>query len=313
MNTTVSPMRDQYVPPPLGWQRRVARYLGRDWLLGYGLLLPVLLVMIGLVAYPFIYSFWLSMQQKQLGGEATFVFLDNFIYLLGNDDFQQAAINSFIYTIAGVGLKFLLGLAMALVLNSAIKVRNFWRALLFIPWSIPIVVTAFTWRWMYDDLNGVFNTVLARLGLIDRYIFWLGNPDIALWAVIVAMIWQGTPFYCMNFLAGLQSIPRELYDAAKIDGANRVQEFWHITIPGLFSVILITLLLSTIWTANEMQFVYILTQGGPLNATQIYPHYAYEMSIKLRQLGLGAAIPLMFFPFLVAIIIVLTRRLLKQE
>lgn len=305
--------KTQITHPPVSFERRVARLLGRDWLLGYALIIPVALVLVGLVAYPFVYSIFLSMQNKPLGGQGTFVFLDNFAYLLGNKDFRQAALNSFIYTATGVGMKLVLGLGMALMLNSAIKARNVWRALLFIPWSIPIVVTAFTWRWMYNDLNGVLNTILAKLGIIERYIFWLGDPDLALWSVIVAMIWQGTPFYCMNFLAGLQSISHELYDAAKIDGANRLQEFRHVTIPGLSSVILITVLLSTIWTANEMQFVYILTQGGPLNSTQIYPHFAYEMSIRLRQLGLGAAVPLMFFPFLVVIILILTRQLLRQE
>ncbi len=306
-------LKAQPIQPPVRWERKVARILGRDWLLGYGLLAPVALVMVGLIAYPFAYSIFLSMQNKPLGGTAEFVFLNNYHYLLGNPDFRRAALNSGVYTASGVGMKFILGLSMALVLNSAIKARNVWRALLFIPWSIPIVVSAFTWRWIYDDLNGVLNTLLAKVGIIERYIFWLGDPKIALWAVIAAMIWQGTPFYCMNFLAGLQAISHELYDAAKIDGANRLQEFRHITLPGLASVIVITLLLSTIWTANEMQFVYILTQGGPLNSTQIYPHFAYEMSIRLRQLGLGAAVPLMFFPFLVVIILILTRQLLRQE
>lgn len=269
--------------------------------------------MIGLVLYPFIYSFVLSMNEKPLGGAPTFVGLGNYATLIKSSIFRKAAVQSLIYTVTGVGMKFFFGLAIALVLNSAIKARNVFRALLFFPWSIPIVVGAFTWRWMYDDLNGVINTVLFKAGLIERYIFFLGNPKIALWAVIAAMIWQGTPFYTMNFLAGLQAISDELYEAAMIDGANRIQQFWHITLPSLSSVIMITLLLSTIWTANQMQFVYILTAGGPANSTQIYPHYAYEMSIRLRQLGLGAAVPLMFFPLLAVVILVLTQRLLKQE
>ena len=310
-STTVS--ANVTTSPAPTWQKRLARVLGRDWLLGYALFLPVFLVMIGLIAYPFFYAVSLSLQNKTLGSEGVFIGLGNYIYLILQPVFQRAAINSFVYTIAGVLIKFLIGLGMALVLNSAIRARNYWRALLFIPWSIPIVVSAFTWRWMYDDLNGVLNTLLSRAGLIDRYIFWLGNPNLALWAVIAAMVWQGTPFYCMNFIAGLQSIPKELYDAAKIDGANRIREFRHITLPSLSGVIMITLLLSTIWTANELQFVFILTQGGPANYTQIYPFYAYETSIRLRQLGLGAAVPLTFFPLLVTAIILLTRLLLRQE
>lgn len=312
MTSTTSATAD-HSQRKLSWDRKVARVLGRDWMLGYAMIIPVTLVLIGLIAYPFLYSISLSMHAKRLGGPGVFVFLDNYRYLLGNSEFRQAARNSFIYTASGVGVKFLIGLGMALVLNNRLFARNLWRALLFIPWSIPIVVTAFTWRWIYNDANGALNTILYKLGLIERYVFWLGNPDIALWAVIAAMVWQGTPFYCMNFLAGLQAIPSELYDAAKIDGANRIKEFRHITLPSLSSVIMITLLLSTIWTANEMQFVYILTQGGPVDSTQIYPHLAYETSIRLRQLGLGAAVPLMFFPFLVIIIVLLTRMLLEQE
>lgn len=291
----------------------IARVLGRDWALAYTLLAPAMAILVGLIAYPFVMAIVMSFQQKSIGGEAQFVGFQNFQALLSDPVFHKAVVNSIVYTVTGVGCKFLLGLTSALILHGLTRYRDLFRVLLILPWSAPVVVGAFTWRWMLDDMSGVINYSLWKLGVIDWPIAWLARPDLALWAVIVVMIWQGTPFYTLNFMAGLSAIDSSLYEAAAIDGAGAVQRFFYVTLPGLRNVIVVTLLLSAIWTSNNLQFVFILTQGGPLNATQIFPMLSYTAAIRTGQLGMGAAIALAFVPFLAPLIVVLTRRLLQGE
>ncbi|PYM85760.1 MAG: hypothetical protein DME09_04540 [Candidatus Rokuibacteriota bacterium] len=153
---------------------------------------------------------------------------------------------------------------------------------------------------------------MITVGLTRDIISWLADPRLAMGCVIAVVVWQGTPFYTMTFLAGLQAIPRELYEAAEIDGASVVRQFVHITVPRLRTIFLTTVMLSTIWTATNLQFVLILTRGGPANRTEIFPHLAYVTALGARRLGMGAAVSLAFFPLLVILIILLTRRMLSQ-
>ncbi len=292
---------------------RVAHVMGRDWALSYLFLLPMLAVLLGLIAYPFFSAIWLSMNSKMIGGEGHFIGLANYQKLLGNVQFHSAALNSAIYTLAGVGIKLIVGMIAALALNEALRPVSLWRMLLFLPWSIPVVISAYTWRWIYDDLSGVLSQTLLQVGLADHYILWLADLNLALKSVIGVVVWQGTPFYIMNFLAGMAAIPTELYEAAAIDGAGPVRRYLSITLPNLMPVIIIVALLSTIWTSNDMQFVYVLTGGGPQGATEIFPHLAYTTAIEIKNLGLGATIPLMFFPFLAVVIFFLTRQMLREE
>lgn len=291
----------------------VRRLLGRDWLVSYLFILPMLVVLLGFVAYPFSSAIWLSLTSKMIGGEGRFIGLANYRRLLGDTAFRDSVVSSAIYTFSSVGLKFILGLVAALVLNEALPPKNFWRMLLFLPWCVPVVINAYTWRWIYDDLCGVLSQTLLQLGLTDQYILWLANPSLAMKSVIAVEVWQGTPFYMMTFLAGLAAIPAELYEAAAVDGAGPIRRFFHVTLPCLVPVIIIVCLLSTIWTANNMQIVYVLTRGGPNGVTEIFPYLAYKTAMEAKNLGLGATIPLMFFPFMIVIIYFLTRRMLRQE
>lgn len=305
-------------------QRAVARraplrrWLGRDWRLGYALALPVVLVIIGLIAYPFGYSVWLSLQDVRIGGAGRFVGLGNYTRILLdtnsqiNADFWNSVRVSFLYTGGALLGKFILGMTMALILHAQIKARHFWRTLLFLPWAIPGIVSAFSWKWIYNDVNGVLNTLLLQLGVIETPILFLADPNLALWSVLAAVIWQGTPFWTMTFLAGLQAIPDELYEAAQIDGATTAQSFWHITLPNLANVILVTVMLSAIWTSNAIQYVYILTNGGPANVTETFPVLAYRVGMRAYDLGVAATIPLIFFPVFAVLIYALTRRMLRQ-
>ena len=294
-------------------RKGIARYLGADWLAGYTFTLPVFVILLGFVAYPFFSAIYMSMTNTMLGGQGQFVGINNYVYLLGNKLFQTAALNSGILTVSAVGLKLVIGMIVALVLNQALRPKMLWRMLFFLPWSIPVVISAYNWRWLYDDLVGILSLTLMQVGLTDDYVLWLANRNIVLRSIITAEVWQGTPFYIMNFLAGLSSIPTELYEASEVDGANAIQKFFNITLPSLVPVIIVTALLSTIWTSNSMQMVFVLTKGGPNGASMIFPYLAYQQAIELKQLGLGSAVPLMFFPVFAVIIYFLTRRLLKEE
>src|SRR5213596_2384873 len=207
------------------WKGKVQRFLLHDRTLGYLFLLPAILVILGLVAYPFGSAIVMTFQAKTAGAPGRFIGLDNYRELLHSEQFLRAVVNTVSYTAIGVGLKFLLGLSMALVLNQERFCNNLFRSFLLIPWAMPTVMSALNWRWIFDDASGLINNVLVRLNLIDETISWLSNPHLAMFSVIVVVVWQGTPFFTMSFLAGLQAIPKELYEAAEIDGATVLQQF----------------------------------------------------------------------------------------
>jgi ABC-type sugar transport system permease subunit len=203
---------------------------------------------------------------------------------------------------------------MALVLNQERFCNNLFRSFLLIPWAIPTVMSALNWRWIFDDASGLINNVLVRLNLIDETISWLSNPHLAMLSVLIVVVWQGTPFFTMCFLAGLQAIPKELYEAAEIDGASVLQQFRFITLPRLQPVFAIAVVLSAILTSSSIQFVYILTNGGPSDRTMIFPVLSYNLALGgAQRLGMGATVSLFFFPVLVVFIIFLTRRMLREK
>jgi multiple sugar transport system permease protein len=295
------------------------RFLGRDWRIGWLFLIPLLIVLLGLVTYPFVTGVWLSLQQKTVGRPASWVGFANYRELLFGDQYSQLFRDSvrisFLYTGVAVGIKLCLGMCMALLLNERFPARTLMRAILFLPWAMPTIIVAITWRWIYDGtLNGLFNLIRIDYFGATTLTQYLSNPDLALWSVIAVAIWQGTPFYTMMFLAGMQAIPPEQYEAAALDGANVFRRFRDITIPGLTPAIVITALLSTIWTANSINIIYVLTRGGPANATMTFPMVAYEIGIAgARQLGMAAAVSVLFFPLFIVVIYFLTKRMLSSE
>jgi multiple sugar transport system permease protein len=300
--------------PALSWKDRIQRFLLLDSTLGYLFLLPALLVIIGLVAYPFVSAIVMTFQAKTAGAPGRFIGLGNYRELLASEQFLRTVYNTFVYTIVGVGVKFCLGLSMALVLNQERFCNNLFRSFLLIPWAIPTVMSALNWRWIFDDASGLINNVLVRLNLIEETISWLSNPHLAMLSVLTVVVWQGTPFFTMSFLAGLQSIPKELYEAAEIDGASVLQQFRFITLPRLQPVFITAVMLSAILTSASIQFVYILTNGGPSDRTMIFPVLSYNLALGgAQRLGMGATVSLFFFPVLVVFIIFLTRRMLREK
>ena len=300
--------------PALRWQDRVQRFLLRDSTLGYLFLLPALLIILGLVAYPFVNAVVMTFQTKTAGAPGRFIGLANYRELLANEVFWRTVWNMLVYTGLGVGIKFCIGLSMALVLNQERFCNNLFRCFLLIPWAIPTLISALNWRWIYDDASGLINNVLVRLNLIEETISWLSDPHLAMFSVIAVVVWQGTPFFTMVFLAGLQAIPKELYEAAEIDGASLLQQFWYITIARLRPIFITAVMLSTIWTSSGIQFVYILTNGGPADRTQIFPMLSFTYALGgAQRLGMGATVSLFFFPVLMTCIVLLTRRMLRER
>jgi ABC-type sugar transport system permease subunit len=295
-----------------GW--RVRPYLGRDWLLGWLLLTPVAAIILALLAYPFIDAILMSFQERFIGKTGTWVGLHNYVNFLTNPNthFVKAAINTVVLTGSAIGLKFVLGLAMASVLNQRLPARNIWRGIMFLPWAVPAVVSAYVWRFLFEP-TGPINGAIAHFHLMKNYILFFSDARLALPALVAVVVWSGTPFWTMNILAGMQAISQEQYEAAEIDGAGTAQRFFYITLPSLRHVLLVTALLSTIWTSANLTQIFVLTGGGPNYATVTLPLLAYLVAIPGKQLGAGAAISMMMVPAYLVLVYFLTRRLLEQE
>jgi len=297
-----------------GARSPVRRLLGPDWRLGWLLVGPVFLILMGLLIYPFFDAILLSFQERFIGKVGHWVGLKNYtdLFTNANTHFAKAAWNTVAITGGAEIGKFLIGMAMACVLNQQIRARNLWRGLMFLPWAVPAVVTAYAWRFMFDT-SGPINGAIAQFHLRDDYIYFFNDAKIALPALILVVIWSGTPFWTMNFLAGMQAIPAELYEAAELDGASTFQRFLYITMPSLKHVILVTALLSTIWTSANFVQILVLTGGGPNYSTITLPLLAYLVAIPGTRLGGGAAIAMTMVPAYLILVYFLTRQMLRQE
>lgn len=289
-----------------------ARLVKPEAVTGYGLISPAVFLMLVLLAYPFVLAVSISLTDRVLGEPGKFIWLGNFLKLLQDSLFLQTVWNSFVYTLSTVFLKLVLGIILALLLNQEMPYRNLVRGALLLPWIVPTSLSVLTWLWMFDSLFSVVNYILLGLGLISKKIPWLGDPFWAMVSVIIVNTWRGLPFFAVSFLAGLMTIPRELYEAAETDGALQLRKFWHITLPLLQPVIAVVVLFSTIWTFADFQIVYILTHGGPINATQIFATMAYDVALVAGRIGEGSAISLFLFPALLVVIILLLRYLRRE-
>lgn len=300
--------------------KKAARSNGRSWsfwleregVLGYLFSGPAVLVLLALIAYPFVLALWLSLTNKNVGRPGEFTGLDNFIFLLSDSIFRQTAYNTFIYTGFAVLFKVVIGVTMALVLNQKFRGNNFFRGMLLLPWIIPASLSTLAWLWVFDSLHGVLNWALLGLHIMDQPVQWLGQPNLARFSTIVVNIWRGTPFFGIAFLAGLQSISEELFDAAKIDGADAWQSFRFVTLPLLQPVLIVVTLFSIVQTLADFQIVYILTRGGPANATHLFGTLAFQTAFSYGRMGMGAAIALFIFPAL-AILVVFELQRLRED
>jgi multiple sugar transport system permease protein len=281
--------------------------------IGYLFVLPLVVLVLLLIAYPLGSAVYLSLTEKYVGYPPRFVGLKNYVELTGDPVFRKVIWNSAVFTVASVTVKLLIGLLMALSLHQALFARRLVRGILLLPWVVPTVITALAWHWMFDALRGFINVSLETLGLIGEPIAWLGQPATAMMAVVVVNIWRGFPFFGVSLLAGLQAIPADLYEAAAVDGASATQRFRHVTLPGLRPVIFVTALISTIFTLNDFNIVYVMTRGGPGIATHILATYTYEVGFQALRWGRAVAVSMYLMPLVVVMIVVLARRLTRED
>jgi len=272
--------------------------------LAFVLMAPALILLALFIAYPFVKGIELSVTNTRVGVPGTFVGFANFTKIWNDSIFRTAVYNTVLYTAVTTVFKLGLGLWLAMLLNRHFRGKAMVRAFILLPFIIPTVLSTFAWKWMFDPTFSVLNWMLYKLGFITTRINWLGDPDLAMISIIIVNIWRGVPFFAISLLAGLQTISPELNEAAAIDGAKPWQRFWYITWPLLLPVTMVVVLFSVIQTFADFQLVYVLTGGGPANATQLFATYAYQLGIGTGLLSQGAAISLAIFPILLLVVIV---------
>ena len=286
-------------------KKRKQSPLGRDWKLAYLFIAPIVILILLFIAWPFVRAIYTSMTVRTLQRVTKFVWFDNYITLYQDDFYWQAVRNTIVFTAGSITTKFIFGLCAALLLHAQQRYRNILTGLVLLPWIVPSVVQALAWRSIYDPLFGGLNPILMGLGIIDKPWEWLADPKLAMWSVIFVNVWAGIPFFIVNFLAGLGSIDKELYEAAEIDGANSWERFVNITLPGMKYVIAVTTLLSTIWTFNGFETIYLLTGGNA--GTEVYSILAYKKAMGALRFGPGTAVAFSLTPVLVFFILLLSR------
>ncbi|HUA56203.1 MAG TPA: sugar ABC transporter permease [Candidatus Sulfotelmatobacter sp.] len=299
----------------LGTPRRgpVTRLLEDERWLALTLLMPTLVLLGVFIAYPFAEGVWLSVTDTKVGVPGHFVGLENFDKIWHDSIFHTAVWNTVLYTAVTTVFKLAFGLWLAILLNRHFRGKAFVRAFILLPFIIPTVLSTFAWKWMFDPTFSVINWVLFHFGLIHGRINWLGDPTLAMTSVIIVNIWRGVPFYAISLLAGLQTISPELHEAAAIDGARPWKRFWYVTWPLLLPVTMVVVLFSVIQTFADFQLVYVLTGGGPANATQLFATYAYQIGVGTGLLSQGAAISLAIFPVLFVVVIIQLLYIRKVE
>jgi multiple sugar transport system permease protein len=284
----------------------------RQSIFAYALVLPAIVVIVGLVAYPFFFAIYVSFTDRLVGTQGQWVGFDNFGYLFRSTAFQSSAWNTVVIVVVAGFLKLLIGLGLALLVSQRLRGRGLIRSILMLPWAMPAFVAFLTWRVMYQPIGGGINLVLEQTGLYTEIIDWLGQRSTAMPAVIVAAVWRGFPFWFVSILAALQTIPDEFYEAAKVDGASPWQRFWAVTEPGIRPVVIVTILLSSIWTANSFEHVWLLTQGGPSDSTMVFPVLAY-FGMQTQRLGEAAAVSVAMLPVLAILVFTATALMQRDE
>lgn len=272
--------------------------------LGFVFMFPAALLLVLFLTYPLGLGVWLGFTDAKVGRPGEWVGLENYQFLWGDAVTRLALFNTMFYTIIASVLKFFLGLWLAILLNERLPFKTFFRAVILLPYIVPTALSAIAFWWIYDAQFSVISWVLVKMGLIDRYIDFLGDPWNARISVIAANVWRGVPFVAITLLAGLQTISPSLYEAAAIDGASGWQRFRFITLPLLTPIIAVVMTFSVLFTFTDFQLIWAMTRGGPVNATHLMATLSYQRAIIGGQLGEGAAIATAMVPFLLAAIMV---------
>lgn len=271
--------------------------------LGGLFMLPAGVLLLVFLTYPLGLGTWLGFTDAKIGRPGEWIGAENFTFLFGDSVAQLSLFNTLFYTVVASVLKFALGLWLALLLNKNLPFKAFLRAVVLLPFIVPTALSAIAFWWLYDSQFSVISWTLTRMGLIDGYIDFLGEPWLARASVIAANVWRGVPFVAITLLAGLQTIPPSLYEAASLDGATEWQRFWYITLPMLTPIIAVVMTFSVLFTFTDFQLIYVLTRGGPLNATHLMATLSFQRAIPGGALGEGAALATAMVPFLLAAIL----------
>ncbi len=271
-------------------------------LLGLWFMLPAAAFLLLFLGYPLGLGVWLSLTDAKIGRAGEFIGFENFEWLWGDSVFWLSVFNTLLYTIVASVIKFAIGLYLALLLNNNIAFKAFIRAIVLLPFIVPTVLSAIAFWWIFDSQFSILSWGLKELGLIEENIDFLGSPNNARASVIFANIWRGVPFVAITLLAGLQTVPQSLYEAATIDGASRWAMFRHITYPLLTPIIAVVMTFSVLFTFTDFQLIYAMTRGGPVNATHLMATLSYQRAILGGNLGEGAAISTAMIPFLLSAI-----------
>ena len=265
-------------------------------------MVPAALLLIGLLAYPLVLGTYLGFTDTKVGRPGVWIGFENFTYLITDSVFMLSVFNTLFYTIVASIAKFFLGLWLAIILNRKLPFQSFFRAIVLLPWIVPTALSAIAFWWIYDTQFSVVSWLLVKMGIIDTYIDFLGDPWLARMSTIIANVWRGIPFVAISLLAGLQTISPSYYEASSIDGATPWQQFRFITMPLLTPIIAVVMTFSVLFTFTDFQLIYVLTRGGPLNATHLMATLAFQRAIPGGSLGEGAAIASMMVPLLLAAI-----------
>ncbi len=288
----------------LYWSTPVlSRFLNNRNVLGALFMLPAAVLLLLFLTYPLGLGTWLGFTDAKVGRPGEWVGLDNFQYLWGDAVTRLALFNTLFYTAVASVVKFALGLWLALLLNKHIPCKSFFRAIVLLPFIVPTALSAIAFWWIYDAQFSIVSWALVKMGLIDTYIDFLGNPWLARMSTIIANIWRGVPFVAICLLAGLQTISPSLYEAAALDGASPWQRFRYVTLPLLTPIIAVVMTFSVLFTFTDFQLIYVLTRGGPLNSTHLMATLSFQRAISGGSLGEGAALATAMVPFLLAAIL----------
>ncbi len=272
-------------------------------LLGLLFMVPSAIVLVLFLTYPLGLGVWLGLTDVKIGRPGVFIGLDNFFWLAEDAVFWLSVYNTLLYTTVASVIKFGLGLWLALLLNRHIPFKAMVRAIVLLPFIVPTVLSALAFWWIYDSQDSVISWILIEAGLIDETIDFLGQPNSARASVIATNIWRGVPFVAITLLAGLQTISPTLYEAATIDGAGEWQRFRYITFPLLTPIIAVVMTFSVLFTFTDFQLIWVMTRGGPINATHLMATLSYQRAITGGSLGEGAAIATAMIPFLLAAVL----------
>ncbi|MGN6549841.1 MAG: carbohydrate ABC transporter permease [Pararhizobium sp.] len=282
---------------------RLSRLMENRNVLGLIFLLPAAAFLLIFLTYPLGLGVWLGFTDTSIGRPGVFIGLENYRYLWDDPVFWLSVVNTILYTAVASVAKFALGLWLALILNERLPFKAFFRAVILLPWVVPTVLSAIAFWWIYDAQFSIISYVLMKIGLISAPINFLGDPTLARASVIAANVWRGIPFVAITLLAGLQTISPSLYEAATLDGAGSWQRFRHVTLPMLTPIIAVVMTFSVLFTFTDFQLIYVLTRGGPVNATHLMATLSFQRAIPGGHLGEGAAIAVAMIPFLLAAIL----------